>query len=400
MIGGNEMKESIKSPIRVLHIIPGFGGGISSHVRNMLHGVQSDHVCMYVAGFTDYPADFIKEVEKKNGKTFRLSNVRVKNVLHCIRELYSILDKEKIDVVHVHMCGVQAFYFCVLSMIFGIKRRIVHAHIADAQGSQKVFFKIKRQVEQWLTVSFATDLASCSKISSEFRYGSNAVKKNKVMHIPNSINVKQYFAPLDYEKKGAYYNEFGIRPNQLIIGHVGFFGYQKNHPFMFKIAEKMKQQGIDFVWLFVGTGYNYDEYVAMAEKMGLKDCVRFLGRRTDVCDLYKFMNVSVLASHFEGLPTVTIETQAAGTATVISDSISKETDMGLEIIERVSLNDPIEKWIDAILRMAEKDTPNAEIRHNNIRKRCFTTETAARLYTAFLERRIMTYNLGDTSVSV
>lgn len=76
-----------------------------------------------------------------------------------------------------------------------------------------------------------------------------------------------------------------------------------------------------FVWLFIGTGYNFDEYVHLAEIMGLGDCVRFLGRRNDVCALYKIMNVSVLASFFEGLPTVTIETQAAGTATVISDSI-------------------------------------------------------------------------------
>lgn len=106
------------------------------------------------------------------------------------------------------------------------------------------------------------------------------------------------------------------------------------------------------------------------------------------------MNVSVLASFFEGLPTVTIETQAAGTATVISDSISDETDMGLNMIKRVSLNDDVDTWSDAILEMSKIKVPEAEERKSNIEKRAFTTLTAAKLYTKFLKKEIMTYNLG------
>lgn len=198
----------------------------------------------------------------------------------------------------------------------GIKRKIVHAHIADQQGSEKALFKIRKKINQILTVSSATDLASCSKLSSEFRFGKKYVDENRVMHIPNSINATNYFEKISEDEIAKYREEFKIKEGQLIIGHVGFFGYQKNHPFMFKIARRLKERGVDFVWLFIGTGYNFDEYVHLAEIMGLGDCVRFLGRRNDVCALYKIMNVSVLASFFEGLPTVTIETQAAGTATV------------------------------------------------------------------------------------
>lgn len=214
------------------------------------------------------------------------------------------------------------------------------------------------------------------------------------MHIPNSINATNYFEKISEDKIAKYREEFKIKEGQLIIGHIGFFGYQKNHPFMFKIAKRLKERGVDFVWLFIGTGYNFDEYVHLAETMGLRDCVRFLGRRNDVCALYKVMNVSVLASFFEGLPTVTIETQAAGTATVISDSISDETDMGLNMIKRVSLNDDVDTWSDAILEMSKIKVPEAEERKSNIEKRAFTTLTAAKLYTKFLKKEIMTYNLG------
>lgn len=381
--------------IKVLHIIPGFGGGISSHVRNIINGINGEEVLIDVAGFTTYPEKFIDEVRNKGGKVFTLDNVRIKKVNKCIKQFRDILKNGNYDAVHIHLSDVQAIYFSILASSCGIKRKIVHAHIADQQNSDKFLFKIKKRWNQFLTVISATDLASCSKLSSEFRFGKKYVKNNKVMHIPNSINISQYFEPLDEEKAIEYKKEFEIDENSLVIGHVGFFGYQKNHPFMFKIAKRLKEKGIKFVWLFIGTGYKFDEYVDLAKQMNLNDCVRFLGRREDVCSLYKIMDVSVLASYFEGLPTVTIETQAAGTPTVISDSISEETDMGLSMIERISLSDALDMWCDAIIQKAKMDVPNAKTRENAIRSRAFTTDTAAELYTKFLKKEILTYNLGD-----
>lgn len=388
------MGSKMGSKIRVLHIIPGFGGGISSHVRNIINGINKDEVTIDVAGFTPYPDEFIAEVNNKGGKTFTLDNVRIHNLGKCIKQFREIVISGNYDAIHMHLADVQAVYFSILASTCGIKRKIVHAHIADQQGSEKALFKIRKKINQILTVSSATDLASCSKLSSEFRFGKKYVDENRVMHIPNSINATNYFEKISEDEIAKYREEFKIKEGQLIIGHVGFFGYQKNHPFMFKIARRLKERGVDFVWLFIGTGYNFDEYVHLAEIMGLGDCVRFLGRRNDVCALYKIMNVSILASFFEGLPTVTIETQAAGTATVISDSISDETDMGLNMIKRVSLNDDVDTWSDVILEMSKIKVPEAEERKRNIEKRAFTTLTAAKLYTKFLKKEIMTYNLG------
>ena len=382
------------SKVRVLHIIPGFGGGISSHVRNIINGINKDEVTIDVAGFTPYPDEFTEEVNNKGGKTFTLYNVRIHNLGKCVKQFREIVINGNYDAIHMHLADIQAVYFSILASTCGVKRKIVHAHIADQQGSEKALFKIRKKINQILTVSSATDLASCSKLSSEFRFGKKYVDENRVMHIPNSINATNYFEKISEDKIAKYREEFKIKEGQLIIGHIGFFGYQKNHPFMFKIAKRLKERGVDFVWLFIGTGYNFDEYVHLAETMGLRDCVRFLGRRNDVCALYKVMNVSVLASFFFCFPTVTIETQAAGTATVISDSISDETDMGLNMIKRVSLNDDVDTWSDAILEMSKIKVPEAEERKSNIEKRAFTTLTAAKLYTKFLKKEIMTYNLG------
>lgn len=379
--------------IRVLHIIPGFGGGISSHVRNMINGIDKDKVIIDVAGFTSYPDGFIQEVYEKGGKTIKLNNVRMNNFFLCINQYRRILKEGKYDAVHIHMGDVQAFYFAFLSAVFGVKRRIVHAHIADAKDSDRKFFAVKQCSNQFLTVCMATDLASCSKIASIFRYGEKRL--NRVMHIPNSINAKQYFQEMSPEDKNSLKESLGIAKDKIVIGHVGFFGYQKNHPFMFKIAQRLKERRVDFVWLFIGSGYNFDKYSKQVKDMDLTDCVKLLGRRSDVYNLFKIMDVSVLASFFEGLPTVTIETQAAGTPTVISNTISDETDMGLGMIRRLSLNDSLDIWCDTIIELSFMTPPSTKIRRQNIEKRAFTTTTAAQLYTKFLRKEVLSYRLGQ-----
>ena len=76
--------------LRVLHIMPGFGGGISSHVRNIIRGVDKEKIIIDVAGFTDYPDFFIEEVKAKGGQTFHLRNVRVKSIMACVGEYISL----------------------------------------------------------------------------------------------------------------------------------------------------------------------------------------------------------------------------------------------------------------------------------------------------------------------
>lgn len=379
--------------IKVLQIIPGFGGGISSHVRNMVNGIDKDKVIIDVAGFTAYPDAFTQEVCAKGGKTITLNNVRINRLFFCVNQYRKILKEGEYDAVHIHMGDVQALYFSFLAALFGIKRRIVHAHIADAKDSNKKYFSVKQHLNQFLTVCMSTDLASCSKISSIFRFGEKRI--DRVMHIPNSINAEQYFKEMSCEDKNSLKESLGITDDKIVIGHVGFFGYQKNHPFMFKIAKRLKERKIKFVWLFIGSGYNFEEYAKQVKDMELTDCVKLLGRRDDVCNLFKIMDVSVLASFFEGLPTVTIETQAAGTPTVISDTITDETDMGLGMIRRLSLDDSLDIWCDAIIECSSMVPPSTEIRKDNIEKRAFTTTTAAKLYTKFLKKEILFYQLGQ-----
>ena len=380
---------------RILHIIPGYGGGISSHVKNIVDGIDCNKIVIDVASFTDYP-DFYKEIiNLKRGKCIKLKNVKVKQLIKCICEYKEILKNGEYDAVHLHLSPLQDFYFSILSRIFHIKRIIVHAHIANQKEPNKIYNKIKKKVNQKLTTIFASDFASCSKIASNFRFGESYTKKNRVMHIPNSIQIEKYDFNLKESERIEYNKEFNIKKNQLVIGHVGYFGYQKNHIFMLKIIEKMREMNIDCVWIFVGEGNGLNNIKQRAKQMKIDESIRFIGRRDDVNKIYQLMDVCILPSLFEGLPTVAVEAQAAGIPIVMSDNITKEVDMKMGLAFYIKLTASIEDWVKKLKECAKIKQLDVQKRIIQIKKNKFSTNEAADLYTEFIMGNLTYYNFEE-----
>jgi glycosyltransferase involved in cell wall biosynthesis len=87
-------------------------------------------------------------------------------------------------------------------------------------------------------------------------------------------------------------------------------------------------------------------------ELGLTEHVIFAGVRSDVPQLMKqVMNLFVLPSHFEGLPVVGVEAQAAGLPMAISDIIAAEADILHPLIRRLSIQQPAAVWAETILSL-------------------------------------------------
>ncbi|MDI5788801.1 glycosyltransferase [Bacillus licheniformis] len=69
-----------------------------------------------------------------------------------------------------------------------------------------------------------------------------------------------------------------------------------------------------------------------------KDDILFLGVVEDIPALMQAFDVFVMPSLFEGLPLVLVEAQASGLPCIVSDNITEETDLGLGLLQRLSLN--------------------------------------------------------------
>ena len=133
---------------------------------------------------------------------------------------------------------------------FGYKTFGVHAH---QSASPYIKSRSMKRLENTINNVMATDYLSCGKLASEFVFGQKIVAENKVMHIPNSIDPDNYFNMIDVQRKKEEVLGESVK-GTLIIGHVGRFNVQKNHPFMIEIIKKLRDMRIDFKWLFLGNG--------------------------------------------------------------------------------------------------------------------------------------------------
>ena len=69
--------------------------------------------------------------------------------------------------------------------------------------------------------------------------------------------------------------------------------------------------------LVVGAG-NSAPFEALAESLGIRNRVTFLGKRTDVDRLFRVANAFVLPSHYEALPIVCLEALASGLPLILA----------------------------------------------------------------------------------
>ena len=108
-------------------------------------------------------------------------------------------------------------------------------------------------------------------------------------------------------------------PGRLRVGMIARMNSRaKNHDLFLRCAAVLhaKLANVDFV--LVGDGPLRAELEASASRLGLADCVHFLGDRRDIPEILASLDVSVLPSASESLSNVVIESMAAGVPVVAS----------------------------------------------------------------------------------
>ena len=135
---------------------------------------------------------------------------------------------------------------------------------------------------------------------------------------------------------------------------------KKNHQFLIDIFYKTQKTLPNSALLLIGEGPLMESVKEQARLLGLKDKVIFLGRRTDVADLYNVMDIFVLPSLFEGLGIVLIEAQANGLPCLLTDKIPEEA-----IVDKafpVSLSETPRYWSKILIEQihANKDIRDIE----------------------------------------
>lgn len=132
--------------------------------------------------------------------------------------------------------------------------------------------------------------------------------------------IYNFFDSDDIIKKSKEVFQFHTAEQDIpILLSVGRMTPQKKYIRFLKVLDRLHKDGVEFQWYVLGTGSEHDEIVSKISEFNLSDCV-FLEGLTD--NPYKYMlncDLFVLASGWEGFPTVTVEAKILNCAVLATD---------------------------------------------------------------------------------
>lgn len=330
------------APIRVLQVVPNMHrAGLETLIMNIYRNidrsvVQFDFLVHYTERF-----DYDDEIEELGGRIYRLSVRNDSNLPKYLRDLKRFFKEHpEYTIVHGHMESF-GFLYSRAAKKAGVKTIIAHSHNALIEPTLKG--RIKNLMNKpWKR--YANVLFACSKKAGDFMF-----RGAPYTVINNGIRCEDFM--WDPEKREVCRRELGVE-NKIVLGHIGRFDPQKNHAFLIELFAAYAAKHPDAVLLLVGEGALQQSIRLKVEQCGLSDRVCFLGVRADTDRLYQAMDLFLLPSLFEGLPVVGVEAQTAGLPMLTADTVTRELCV-TDFVEMLSLNAPLDVWVDKIDNMLE-----------------------------------------------
>ncbi|MCF0242276.1 MAG: glycosyltransferase, partial [Treponema sp.] len=133
-----------------------------------------------------------------------------------------------------------------------------------------------------------------------------------------------------------------------LVLHIGRFVEQKNHSFLIDIFYNLLKEKKDAKLLLVGEGPLKTVIEKKVYALGIQNSVIFSGIRSDIPEIMNASDCFLFPSLFEGFGIVAIEAQVKIPRIVVSDVLPDVVSCS-DAIHFVSLNDPIDKWVNSIL---------------------------------------------------
>ena len=339
-------------PIHVLHVLGGVGlGGAESRIMDLYRQMDRNEIRFdFLVHATDTnarkPEFYDEEIQAMGGHIYVLPKFKVYNYFsyrRAVRDFFAA--HREFRVVQGHMTSTAGIYLPIAKKA-GVPVTVAHARNAGVvkgpKGLATRFFR--RGLAKKADRCFA-----CSKLAGEDVFGKAAMEAGAVKIINNAINVSRF--TYDEKVREEVRAQLGLSDN-LVLGHVGRFEYQKNHPYLLNVFAAVCKERSDAALLLLGDGVDRPAMEERCKELGIADKVRFLGNRKDAERYYQAMDIFLLPSFFEGLPGVLVEAQAAGLKCIVSDSVTREA-QATDLVTYLSIEDTPEVWAQEIRKQAD-----------------------------------------------
>lgn len=324
------------SKIKVAMIMNDFNlNGISMVVLNYCRHLNLNRFDMTILTGTPIASSNQEECDKLGIQVISLPS-RKQSSTSFYKALMKEVSKNRFDIVHVHGNSATITIELLIALLKGVKVRIAHCHNSTCNNmrAHKMLLPLFRKV---YTHGFA-----CSSLAGRWLFGDK-----KYYVIPNGFEVERFrFNP---DMRSKIRKELGIE-DKFVIGHIGRFNDQKNHPFLLNIFEKTAEKNSNAYLVLVGNGPDFEKVKKRIESHPYKERIILYGETAHTEEVYAAMDVFVFPSKYEGLGIVLLEAQISGLPCITSDVVPHDVVIS-ENIEFLPLgNESVSLWSDAILK--------------------------------------------------
>ncbi|MCX5679919.1 MAG: glycosyltransferase family 4 protein [Candidatus Omnitrophica bacterium] len=271
-----------------------------------------------IYGLTRHPSAKTEEfLKRSSGKITMIPylkrDVSIFEDLAALTRLYGIFRRKKFDIVHTHTAKA-GFLGRIAARLAGTPAVIHTPHGHDFYGyfgSLGSWFVI---ILEKIAALFADRIVVLTAIEKMDMLHYRICPAGKIEAIKSGIDFSG-FEKSD-EEIAKKRSEFGIGPDDHVVGMVGRLESIKGFEYFIDSAKIVLNSISDTRFLIVGEGALRSSLEERARRLGIEDKVIFTGWREDMPLVISILDVLVLASLNEAVGRVLLEAGAAGKPTV------------------------------------------------------------------------------------
>lgn len=384
--------------MKLLYVTSQSGRRINGFMRSAIIAAKQLDIDFTIASNMD-KADkelYIEDCEiygiKAKHIDFDRNPLAMKNYTHAKKQLLDFMKQEKFDVVHCNtpiggvigrVCAKEAQIPYVIYQAHGF-----HFWNGAPLKNWICYYSVERYLAH-LTDMLITINNEDYNRAKKFTLKNNGV----VVKVPGvGVDLSKFDMSLrDLKEKQiirmSLRKLWKIDINATIYISVGELNKNKNHEVAIRALAKINNK--DFYYVVCGEGNKKEYLIDLAEELGVRDRVRFLGYQSNIAEILLACDCFLFTSFREGLPGSLMEAMASGLPCIAS-KIRGCVDLLEESKYLFNPNNPSE-LSDMMISIIKKEESQREIEKNSKRVVAFNLDNAVeslkKLYES-VERRV------------
>lgn len=208
------------------------------------------------------------------------------------------------------------FWGAVASRAGGLESRVLSLHSTGLWGKKRSL-----NITDRLVLDSYEKVVALSSKHADYLVDNEGVRSERIEVINNGVDVEEFSPVGSVDEKINLRRGLSIPEDSVVVAIVAALRPEKNHLMFLDAASRLMEKRKNMYFLIVGDGPEMDKLSRESVNRKMEGHISFLGVRTDVAEILKCVDISVLCSYpvVETFPVTVLEAMASGLPVVSTD---------------------------------------------------------------------------------